>query len=86
MKRTKNMVYRKTVESRELFLCTINNGTTYKKAIIPTLENLKKHCKRAIMTRKKLLTHGIEWLLLNPTNIKRILAIRSASAIDLLLR
>ena len=46
MKRTKNMVYRETVESRELLLYTINDGTTYKKAIIPTLENLKKHCKR----------------------------------------
>lgn len=46
MKRTKNMVYHETVESRELFLYTINNGTTYNKAIIPTLENLKKHCKR----------------------------------------
>lgn len=46
MKRTKSMVYRETVESRELFLCAINNGTTNNKAIIPTLENLKRHCKR----------------------------------------
>lgn len=46
MKRTKNMVYRETDESRELFVYAINNGTTYNKAIIPTLENLKRHCKR----------------------------------------
>lgn len=46
MKRTKSMVYQETNESRELFLCTINNGTTHSKAIIPVLENLKKHCKR----------------------------------------
>lgn len=46
MKRTKSMVYRETDESRELFLYTVNNGTTYSMAIIPTLNNLKKHCKR----------------------------------------
>lgn len=46
MKRTKSMVYRETDESRELFLYTVNNGTTYNRAIIPTLNNLKKHCKR----------------------------------------
>lgn len=46
MKRTKNMVYRETAESRELLVYAINNGTTYNKAIIPTLENLKRHFKR----------------------------------------
>lgn len=46
MKRTKSMVYRETDESRELFLYTVNNGTTYNSTIIPTLENLKRHCKR----------------------------------------
>lgn len=86
MKRTKNMVYRETVESRELFLCTINNGTTHNRAIIPTLENLKSIASVATMTWEELLTHGIEWLLLNPTNIKRILAIHSVSGTDLLLR
>lgn len=46
MKRTKSMVYRETDESRELFLYSVNDGATYNRVIIPTLESLKKHCKR----------------------------------------
>lgn len=46
MKRTKSMVYRETVESSELLLYTVNDGTTYNSVIIPTLVNLKRHCKR----------------------------------------
>ena len=43
MKRTKNMVYRETVESRELFSYSINNNIVYCKAIAPVLKNLNKH-------------------------------------------
>lgn len=46
MKRTKNMVYRETVESRELFLYSINNNNVYCKAIAPVLKSLNKHCNR----------------------------------------
>lgn len=40
------MVYHETVESRELFVYSINKSIVYYKALAPVLENLKKHCKR----------------------------------------
>lgn len=45
MKRTKNMVYQETNESRELFVYSNNKSIVYYKALAPVLENLKKHCK-----------------------------------------
>lgn len=42
MKRTKTMVYKPTVESRELMLYAINNGDLYKRQILPVINSLKK--------------------------------------------
>lgn len=42
MKRTKSMIYKETVESRELFLYATNDGDLYRKMIIPIIENLRK--------------------------------------------
>ena len=42
MKRTKTMVYKPTVESRELTLYAINNGELYRRQIMPVINSLRK--------------------------------------------
>lgn len=42
MKRTKNMIYKETTESRELFLYATNDGNLYRQMITPAINNLKK--------------------------------------------
>ena len=42
MKRTKTMVYKPTVESRELMLYAINNGDLYRRQILPVINSLRK--------------------------------------------
>ena len=42
MKRTKSMIYKETVESRELFLYATNDGELYRRMITPIIENLRK--------------------------------------------
>lgn len=42
MKRTKNMIYKETEESRELFLYATNDGELYRRMISPTIANLRK--------------------------------------------
>ena len=53
MKRTKSMVYRETVESRELELCAINDGDLYRKMISPFIERLKKRYKAGTYDKEK---------------------------------
>ena len=44
MKKTSSMVYKKSIESKELFSYTINNGYIYREAIKPACCNIaKKH-------------------------------------------
>ena len=43
MKRTKNMVFTPSAESRELFLYASNNSAIYFSRILPIVKNLKKH-------------------------------------------
>ena len=42
MKRTKSMIYKETVESRELLLYATNDGNLYQRMILPVIENLRK--------------------------------------------
>ena len=42
MKRTRNMVYKPTEESRELMLYAINNGELYRRQITPVINSLRK--------------------------------------------
>lgn len=42
MKRTKNMVYNPTTESRELMLFAVNDGDIYRRATTATINNLRK--------------------------------------------
>ena len=42
MTRTKSMIYKETVESRELFLYATNEGGLYRRMITPTIESLRK--------------------------------------------
>ena len=53
MKRTKNMIYRPTVESHELFLYAINDGDLYKNMISPVIENVKKKAAKGIYEKAK---------------------------------
>lgn len=53
MKRTKNMVYHETTESRELFLYATNDGDLYRQMVTPILDNLKKKAVKNIYDKEK---------------------------------
>lgn len=53
MKRTKNMYYKETEESRELFLYTTNDGRLYETIITPVINNLKKKAEKGIYNSEK---------------------------------
>lgn len=53
MKRTKNMTYKETTESRELFLYATNDCDIYRSAIVPAIENLRKKYKKGIYDPEK---------------------------------
>lgn len=53
MKRTKNMKYKKTVESQELFLYTVNDAQLYRSCIIPAVESLRKKAKKGLYNSDK---------------------------------
>lgn len=53
MKRTKNMIYKETEESRELFLYTINDGEIYKTQTTAIINNLKKKYNRGLYDQQK---------------------------------
>lgn len=53
MKRTKSMIYKETVESRELFLYTTNDGELYRKMITPTIESLRKKAAKGQYDKEK---------------------------------
>ncbi len=42
MKRTKNMIYTETIESRELMLYTVNDGELYRGIITAVINSLRK--------------------------------------------
>ncbi len=46
MKRTKNMTYNETIESRELMLYTVNDGELYCGIITAVISNLRKHAPK----------------------------------------
>lgn len=53
MKRTKNMVYKPTEESKELFLYTTNDGFLYEHQTTAIIKNLKKKAKKGIYDSDK---------------------------------
>ena len=53
MTRTKSMVYKETVESRELFLYATNDGGLYRRMITPTIENLRKKAVKGNYDKEK---------------------------------
>ena len=53
MKRTKNMIYKETVESTELLLYTENTSEIYYRHIIPALDNLRKKFKKGTYESNK---------------------------------
>lgn len=53
MKRTKNMIYKETVESNELFLYIINDGYLYEHHTMPIINNLKKKAKKGVYDSNK---------------------------------
>lgn len=46
MKHTKNMIYKETAESRELYLYTTNDGDLYRRFATPLIANMKKKVKK----------------------------------------
>lgn len=46
MKRTKNMIYRETDESRELLLYAVNDGDLYRKMVTPVISNLRRKAEK----------------------------------------
>lgn len=53
MKRTKNMFYKETEESRELFLYATNDGDLYRRMINNILDNLEKKIKKGVYDKEK---------------------------------
>ena len=53
MKRTKNMIYKETEESRELFLYATNNGKLYRSMVENVLDNLEKKIKKGVYDKEK---------------------------------
>ena len=53
MKRTKNMVIRETIESRELELYAENDGKLYFSMIVPAVKNLAKKYKKGTFDADK---------------------------------
>lgn len=53
MKRTKNMTYNPTTESRELMLYTVNDGDIYRGATTATINNLRKKNIDGIYDKEK---------------------------------
>lgn len=53
MKRTKNMFYNPTEESRELELVTLNDGRLWDRVIDPIINNMEKKAKKGIYNTDK---------------------------------
>ena len=53
MKRTKNMIYNETTESRELFLYATNDGNLYRQMVMPIIENLRKKAQKGMYDAEK---------------------------------
>lgn len=53
MKRTKNMIYNPTTESRELFLYAVNDGSLYRGITTGTIESLKRKQIKGLYDKEK---------------------------------
>ena len=53
MKHTKNMIYKPTVESHELFLYATNDGNLYRNMITPVIENMRRKAKKGLYDKEK---------------------------------
>ena len=86
MKRTKSMIYKETVESRELLLYATNDGNLYRKMILPVIENLRKKAIKGIYDKKRRLTLITESLVKRQKCMIKTLDILSVYRIALLVR
>lgn len=53
MKRTKNMIYKETAESKELFLYATNDGDLWRRITKCTIENLRKKAIKGTYDKEK---------------------------------
>lgn len=53
MKHSKNMIYKESEESRELFLYATNDGDLYRSMISPIIANLKRKAQKGIYDNEK---------------------------------
>ena len=53
MTRTKSMIYKETVESRELFLYATNDGDLYRRMITSVIKNLRKKAIKGLYDKEK---------------------------------
>ena len=53
MKRTKNMIYKETVESHELVLYATNDSRLYNSIVLPIIANLKRKYKKCMVSPGK---------------------------------
>ena len=53
MKRTKNMIYNPTTESRELFLYAVNDGNLYRGMTVGTIKSLGKKYHKGAYDKEK---------------------------------
>lgn len=53
MKRTKNMIYNETTESRELLLYATNDGNLYRQMITPVIASLRKKAVKGTYDKEK---------------------------------
>jgi hypothetical protein len=53
MRKTKNMYYKETVESRELMLYATNDGIIYKNLVTPIINNLRRKAEKGLYNAEK---------------------------------
>lgn len=53
MRHTKNMIYKETAESRELFLYATNDGNIYRNNVTPIINNMHKKAVKGEYNREK---------------------------------
>lgn len=53
MKKTKNMYYEPTTESRELFLYATNDGDLYRQMVTPLINAMRKKAQKGVYEKEK---------------------------------
>ena len=77
------MIYKETVESRELFLYAVNSGDLYRRIITPTIKCLRKKAIKGIYDKDKAIDLFYHIQLKQVNYITKILDICLVLVIDL---